>query len=144
WDSLVNDISYSANAASVRNLLVKHGRALINANANTALVKDAFTDTSPLSVQLKITDADLMDLQSIASLHYRVSGIVTAQEAITKTRNDLHKNGDIRARNSEVYRQPYRALQTHFNVQGQQLQLTNLLFDLNGAMIDGGAEYNLQ
>src|SRR5207248_6476364 len=35
-------------------------------------------------------------------------------------------------------------LQAHLSVQGQELQLTNLLLDLNGAVVDGGAEYNLQ
>jgi translocation and assembly module TamB len=144
WDSLVGDISYSPSAATVRNVLLKHGRASISANASAELVKGAFTDASALSVQLKITDADLMDLQSIAGLNYRVSGIVSAQGAITGTRNDLRGGGDLRARSGEVYGQPYRTLQAHLNVQGQQLQLTNLLLDLNGAVVDGGAEYNRQ
>jgi translocation and assembly module TamB len=144
WDSLVGDISYSANSASVRNMLLKHGRASITGNATAGLVKGALGDASPITIQLKIVDADVMDLQSIVGVHYPLTGMINAQGSITGHRNDLRGGGDLRARGGQFYGQPYRTLQGHLNVQGQELQLMNLIFDLNGAVVDGGAEYNVQ
>src|SRR5262249_20787461 len=51
WDSLVGDISYSAESAAIKNMLLKHGRASISANATTGLLRGAITDTSPIAVQ---------------------------------------------------------------------------------------------
>src|SRR5262249_27082327 len=45
WNSLVGDISYSADSAAIKNMLLKHGRASISANATAGLVKGTLTDT---------------------------------------------------------------------------------------------------
>lgn len=144
WDSLVGDISYSSTSVAVKNMLLKHGPASISANGTAGLVKGSFTESSPIALQLKINDADLKELQSIAGLQYPITGTLSGQGTVSGTKPDLRGGGDLRARGGEIYGQPYRTLQSHLNVQGQELQFTNLLVDFNGAVVDGGAEYNLQ
>ncbi|HEX7961178.1 MAG TPA: translocation/assembly module TamB domain-containing protein [Terriglobales bacterium] len=144
WDSLVGDIFYSSNSVAIRNMLLRHGRASIGANATAGLVKGSFTESSPITVQLKINEANLRELEAVTGLNYPISGTLTAQGSFSGTQHDLRGGGDLLARGGDIYGQPYRTLEAHLNVQGQDLQFTNLLVDLNGAVVDGGAEYNLQ
>src|SRR5262249_62019724 len=62
WDSLVGDISYSADSAAIKNMLLKHGRASISANATAGVVEGAPTHTSPLALPRKSRAGELIEV----------------------------------------------------------------------------------
>ncbi len=144
WDSLTADVSYSPSSVAAKNGLLRRGSAQIAFTGSAALSKGSFDQNSAITTQATITNADLGQIQALAGMYYPVSGTLDAQASFRGSLNNLHGSGQVQVRGGEIYGQPYRSLQASLLADGQQLRVTQLHFEGNGAAATGRAEYNLQ
>jgi translocation and assembly module TamB len=144
WDSLTTDLSYSSSSVKVKNGLLRRGPAQIAFNGSAGLNNGNFDQSSPIATQAKITNADVGEIQALLGMNYPVSGTLDAQASFRGSLNNLHGSGQVQVRGGEIYGQPYHRLQSNLLADGQQLRVTQLQLEGNGAAVTGRADYNLQ
>ncbi len=144
WDSFTANVLYSPSMASIKNGMLHRGTAQITLTASAGLEQGKFTGNSPVNAQIKVSNAEIKDIQSLIGKHYPVSGTINAQGLLTGTQNNLRGSGELQATGGEFYGRPYQSLQAHLAAQGKDFQVTNLLLKMRDGTVLGGAGYDLE
>lgn len=142
WDSLVADVSYASNQISARNILLKRGSAVISGSASTGLRDGQIEPDSRIDARLRAHDADVQEVQSLAGMHYPVTGKLNAETHISGTLESLNGLGHVQMAGGTIYGEPYRSLSADLQFQGKQIELRNLILQQNGGRSTGGGTYN--
>ncbi len=142
WDSLAADLEYAPAHAAVRNGRLERGGARIGFDASAQLRRGKFDESSPFTVALTVTDAELADLLSLASLDYPVTGKLSLKVSASGSRRDLRGQGHLQLLGGAIFGEPFKSLRADLRFAGNEAQLDNLVFSHNGARITGTLAYN--
>lgn len=142
WDSLVADVIYSPSLMSTRNTLLKRGTAQIAGSASVGLHDGQLNPDSHVEARLRVHDADLQELQSLAGISYPVSGSVNGETHITGTLENLGGLGHLQIAGGTLYGELYRSVAADVQFQGKQVDLRNVVLQQNSGHATGGGTYN--
>ena len=144
WDSLVADIQYSPEQATVRNGMLRRQNARIGFSAGARLARGKFTSDAPFTLRLNIRDADFADLQAIAGYSYPVTGTLNLGLNASGTRTNPRGGGFLEVTKGSIYGEPFNSLRADITFASSEAQLRNLTLAQNGARIVGSLAYNLK
>lgn len=144
WDSFTANVLYSPLMLAIKNGVLRQGAAQITVNGSAGFDQSKFTGASPINAQIKIANAEIKNLQLLTGRNSPATGAITADAVITGTMDNLWGFGNLQATGGEIYGRPYQSLQSHFTVQRQNFQFTNLLLKMKEGSVRGGAGYNLE
>lgn len=144
WDELSGDVRWSPVQAGIRNGVLKRGTTGIELDAMTALNKGNFTDASPFTLRMKVRDADAAEVQSLAGLHYPVTGKLEFDAQVSGTKRDARGSGRANLTNGVAYGQKYRSASADLAFMSQEVQLRNIAVVSTIGRISGTAAYNFQ
>lgn len=150
WDSLTADLDYTPDAVAVHNGALRRGSANINFDANATLRHRVGrpplaypTKDIPFTAHVKVQNANLADVQSLAGYNYPITGTLQANLDVSGTQNDLKGGGTIQLNHGAAYGNPFRTLQADLRFSGKDVQIPRLYFNQLTATINGNARYNL-
>ena len=143
-DSGVADIAYSPHGVIVHNGIIKRGSAQAQLEFSIGLIDRAFTDRSPVSMQLAIHDAEVAELQQIAGYNYPVNGTLATDVQIHGTRLDLQGGGRIQLKDGVAYGQSIRSASADVRFANNEVQVNNFVLSHERAQVSGSAAYNLK
>ncbi|HWC18734.1 MAG TPA: hypothetical protein VG498_17115, partial [Terriglobales bacterium] len=143
WDSLDANVSYSPTVASAHNVALKHGKAQISGSATATLRDGGYEPDLPIEIQLRLRDADISALQTIASTNYPITGSATGQASISGTQSNLISHGHMQLTGGAIYSEPYRSLSADLQFRNKQIQARNIVLLQNGGQISGTATYTV-
>ncbi|HWR34666.1 MAG TPA: translocation/assembly module TamB domain-containing protein [Clostridia bacterium] len=142
WDRLSADVQYSQIQASVSHGTLRRGNAQVKIDASATLTQGSFTDASPFTARLNVTNAEVAELQSIAGYDYPITGMLDANVQVSGTKNNTHGSGRFALTDAVAYGQPIRSLNSDIVFGGQEAQLRNIVLESDVGRVRGGAAYN--
>jgi len=143
WDSLDADVSYSPNAISARNIVLKHGKAQVLGTASANLRDGQFAADLPVEAHLRLLDNDIAGWQTIVGTSYPIRGTFAAQVTLSGTEEDLHGRGHVQVAEGAIYGEPFRSLSADAQLRNRQLDFRNILLQQDGARVTGVATYGV-
>lgn len=144
WDHVVADLAGSANRVVIRDALLQHGATRISGNAQASLYKYGFTDYSPFTARLEVTNADVADLQRIAGTNYPISGRANLSLAAGGTLDDPRARGRVQMSAARVDHQPLTTASASLDLRNHVADLTDIRLAGPPGSISGAASYNLR
>ena len=99
-------------------------RGRITMNARAGLHKWAFSNTSPLQVELNASQLDIASLTKLAGRDIPVSGNLNAQVHLHGSEENPMGNGTLSITRAVAYDEPVDSLEVNFNGAGEQAQAT--------------------
>jgi translocation and assembly module TamB len=122
WKVLRTDVDVSPSQASLQHAdLEPASRGKITFNATTGLRKWAFTDTSPVQVDLDASQLDIGDLLKLAGQQVPVSGTLTAKVNLHGTELSPIGQGNISLAKVTAYEQPITSATLTFAGTGDEV-----------------------
>lgn len=122
WRVLRTGVDASPSLASLQHAdlePVSHGRITLNASAG--LRKWAFTDASPLQVDLEASQLDVQDLVKLAGQQVPVTGTLTANVRVHGTELSPVGQGKVTIAHMVAYDQPVNAVDLSFAGTGDEV-----------------------
>jgi translocation and assembly module TamB len=144
WDSLSADVFYSPDRFDVRNAVIQQYKTRITATAGAGLLQGKLTETSPLSGQLSVRNADIAHLQSLAGYSYPVTGIGNVDVRVSGTKGMPRLEGRLTTANASAYGEPIRSAGVNLQLANNELRVTDLAVEPAAGRITGRAAYNLK
>ena len=141
WDSFTANLRYSPAALSLKQAVLRRGRAQVNFDFSADLDRGRFTDQSQFTAAVNIRNGDLADLQTLAGYDYPVTGTVQLSANVSGTQADPHGGGDLQITNAVVYGQSVSRLSSKISFAKGQLQLTDVQAAQNHAEVTGMVAY---
>ena len=144
WDSLVSDVGYSPSGVILRHGALRRGKAQVGFSGTIGLSHGSFDEaTSPLSLDLHLANLPVEDVQTLAGLHYPVTGVAGIDVHATGTARDLRGGGNLQIAKLTVYGEPFQAFRSQLQLVGREVQFTNLALSHNGAQLTGNFAYDV-
>lgn len=143
WDALTTTLQYSPSLLVLRNGVLRRGTAQINFDLNAHLIKGRFEDNSPFTAHVRVENAQVTDLQTLAGFNYPATGVVDLDARLSGTQQDPEGRGHIEIRNARVHGQPVARAVSDVGFAKQELQFNNISVTQNGARVLGAAAYNV-
>ncbi len=144
WDMLEGDVEYSATRESLRNALLRRGGARIAVDASVALVNGDYDATQPFSAHVKVTNAEIGELQTLVGSSYPVSGLASGDVQVSGTEDHLGGSGRISVMNSMAWRQAVHSATADVNFTENRAQLRNILVKSDAMQLRGDAQINVE
>lgn len=153
-DSVVADAEYTPRGLAVASSTIKRGSAVLNATGSFAprravsrrgAVTYVWDDGSTVDAKVHLNNASLDDVLDLAGQKgkYPVTGTLSVNGQAQGTLKALNGSGEVNLRNGEAYGERYESVLLDANVQGKQIEATQLLVKLHGMQITGNGGYNL-
>jgi translocation and assembly module TamB len=143
WDSLAADLAYSPSSLELQRGLLRRGKAQAGFSLTAGLRQGAFDENlSHLVLNLHLDNASVEDLQTLAGMHYPVSGIMTAEVHASGTMHNLRGNGSLQISKLTVYGEPFQSFRSQLRLDKEEVQLNNLVLAHNSAQVSGSAAYD--
>jgi translocation and assembly module TamB len=145
WDSLIADLVYTPATLSLQNGVLRRGTAQAGFSGTVSLSKGSFDQkNSQITGDLRLQNANVDDLKTIAGLTYPVTGILNTTIHVEGTLQNLRANGNLALTRMALYGEPFRLLRADLSLAGSQAQFSNILLAHNGTQLTGSAGYNLE
>jgi translocation and assembly module TamB len=122
WTVLRTDVDVSPSMASLQHADLEpasHGK--ITFNASTGLIKWAFTDASPLQVDLEASQLDVQDLVKLAGQQVPVTGTLAAKVKLHGTASSPIGQGNVSVTHITAYDQPVTSATLNFAGTGEEV-----------------------
>ncbi len=122
WKVLRTDVDVSPSQASLQHAdLEPASRGKITLNASAGLHKWAFTENSPLSVDLDAAQLDIADLVKLSGQQVPVSGTMAAKVSVHGTELSPVGQGNIALTRLTAYEQPITSVNLNFAGTGDEV-----------------------
>jgi translocation and assembly module TamB len=145
WDSLITDLVYTPASLNLQNGVLRRGTAQAGFSGTVSLSKGSFDQkNSQITGDLRLQNANVDDLKTIAGLTYPVTGILNTTMHVEGTLQNLRANGNLALTRMALYGEPFRLLRADLSLAGSQAQFSNILLAHNGTQLTGSAGYNLE
>lgn len=141
WDRFTGDIAYSPALLRLSNAQLVRGGASAQLSLTAGLSAGSFTETSPITLDARVQNAQLADLQSLAGTAYPINGQVTATVHLTGTRANPQGNGAVQIGGGTLFAEPFDSLRADLLFANQELQANNITLRRGAASITGQAAY---
>ncbi|HEY1950980.1 MAG TPA: hypothetical protein VGG97_28465, partial [Bryobacteraceae bacterium] len=135
FDRLALDVSASPSGATIHDGRL-NGRTLeTDFSGSIGLHQWQPLPDSPISANLKMRNADLADLLSLAGASIPASGQLTADVNINGAYGNPLGSAALQVVNGRAYDQPFQSLRSNVNLTDQLITLSNLELDAAGGQI---------
>jgi translocation and assembly module TamB len=142
FDSLDADLRHSAQDLEIKRGVLIRGKSRAEFDSHAGLLDGMLVDSSPFSIRLKLSDAELADLETLAGLTYPLAGKVSLDLTASGTRQNLRGSGHLRSSGSTIYGEPFQGLRADVRLAGKEVQLNNLWVAHNDAHVSGMVAYD--
>ena len=143
WDTAAADLLYSRAGFSARNATLVHDKTQIAFDLNAAMRGGSFSNTTPVSGHVNISNGDIAEILSLAGYAYPVSGNVNLNAQFSGSMGDPAGNGHVDVSNAIAYGQPIAKIQSDIAFANGEAQFNNFSATEDGATIAGTAAYGL-
>ena len=143
WDTAAADLQYSRAGFSARNATLVHDKTQIAFDLNAAMRGGSFSNTTPVSGHVNISNGDIAEILSLAGYAYPVSGNVNLNAQFSGSMGDPAGNGHVDVSNAVAYGQPIAKIQSDIAFANGEAQFNNFSATEDGATIAGTAAYGL-
>jgi translocation and assembly module TamB len=142
FDRLALDVSASPSGATIRDGHLVGKTLQTDFSGSLGLHQWQPQPNSPLSASLKMRDADLADLLSLAGeASVPASGRLTADVSINGVYGNPVGSATLQVANGSAYEQPFQLLRTDINLADQLITLSNLELDAAGGQLKGDGTF---
>jgi translocation and assembly module TamB len=143
WDSLAADLSYSPASVSLQRGMLRRGKTQIGFNVTTGLVHGSFdANLSQLALDLRLDNASLEDMETVAGLSYPVTGVMAADLHATGTVHALRGTGNLQISKFTVAGEAFQSFRGQLRLAAPEVQLNNIVATHGRAQLAGSAAYN--
>jgi len=123
WKVVRTNVDASPSKASLQHAdLEPASKGRITFNASAGLTKWAFTNTSPVQVDLQASQLDIAEFAKLAQQQVAVTGTLDAGLTLHGTELNPVGNGSVTLSNVVAYEQPVKSAKVTFTGDGQQVQ----------------------
>ena len=137
WKVFRANVDASPSSASLRNAdLEPKTRGRITFSATTGLKKWAFTNTSPIQVQLDASQMNLADLTKLAGKQMPITGTLNTHLTLHGTELNPVGEGNLALTKVTAYDQPVNSVNVDFNGTGDEAH-ANLNVQLPAGSVQG-------
>ena len=137
WRVFRTNVDASPSSASLRNAdLEPRTRGRITFNATTGLKKWAFTNTSPIQVELDASQMNIADLTKLAGQEIPVTGTLNTHVSLHGTELNPIGSGNIALTKLTAYDEPIDSVNIDFNGTGDEAH-ANLNVQLPAGSLQG-------
>ena len=95
WDTAAADLQYSRAGFSARNAALVHDNTQIAFDLNAAMHDGSFSNTTPVSGHVNVSNGDIAEILSLAGYTYPVSGNVNLKAQFSGSMRDPAGNGHV-------------------------------------------------
>ncbi|HEY6307418.1 MAG TPA: translocation/assembly module TamB domain-containing protein [Candidatus Angelobacter sp.] len=142
WDSLAADLAYSPSSLELQQGMLRRGKAQAGFSLTATLRQGSFDENlSRVVLNLRVDNAAAEDLQALAGLHYPISGNVNGEVHASGAVHSLRGNGSLQIAKLTAYGEPFQSFRSQLRLDGEEVQLNNLILAHNGAQLTGSAAY---
>jgi translocation and assembly module TamB len=143
WDALAADLTRTPSAISLQHGTLRRGTAQLGFSASLTLRHGDFDENySQASVNLRIQNENVEDMQAMAGTNYPVTGVATADIQAAGTLHNLRGSGKLQISKLVVYGEPFKNFTSDVHLNGSNLQLDNILLARNNAHLTGAVAYD--
>lgn len=137
WKTFRTNVDASPSSASLRNAVLEpETRGRITLNATTGLKKWAFTNTSPIQVELNASQMNIADLTKLAGQQVPVTGTLNTHVSLHGTELNPIGNGNLALSKVTAYDEPINSVNVDFNGTGDEAH-AKLSVQLPAGSLDG-------
>ncbi len=121
WKVFRTNVDASPSSASLRNAdLQSLSRGRITFNASTGLTKWAFSNTSPLQIELTASQMNIADLTRLSGRQIPVTGTLNTHVSLHGTELNPVGNGNLALTKITAYDEPINSVNVDFNGTGDE------------------------
>ncbi len=140
-DALSADLDYSAARLEIRKAELRRGSAQVSFDLATELRNGRFQESAPVAARVKMRDAMLDQMQSLAGTSYPVRGTLDLDFSVQGTWLDPRGEGRLELRQAEVLGEPFRVLASGMRLHGGELEFPEVALSQNGGRAAGSAAW---
>jgi translocation and assembly module TamB len=135
FDRLALDVSTSPSGATIRDGQLKGKTLETDFSGSIGLRQWQPLPESPINANLKMRNADVADLLSLAGASIPASGQLTADANINGSYGNPLGSATLQVVNGRAYDQPFQSLRSNINLTDQLITLSNLELDAAGGQV---------
>ncbi|MGH9569235.1 MAG: hypothetical protein ACRD4F_06330, partial [Candidatus Angelobacter sp.] len=138
WDSLLADLTYSPSLISFQHGALHRGQAAVEFSASATLHRGILDENSShISLDARVKDASVENLQTLSGMKYPISGTVNGDLRAAGAPANLRGNGNLQITNMVFYGEPFELFRSRVQFAGSNMEFTNILLTHNGAQLKG-------
>jgi translocation and assembly module TamB len=142
WDSFSSSVVLSSRSVAFHNGVLRSGAETAEVDASAALQNGQFTESSPISLNLNMQNADIAVLQALGGYNYPVTGKVDISLQATGTKSDPRGQGRIQLTDGSAYGEPIAQLDADLRFGAGEAALDNIHLVHYDSLVTGSAAYN--
>jgi len=143
WETIQTSIALSPSQIGLSNaLLVLQGGGRIQFDASANLENWSVAPSSAIMLRATVTGLQIASAQSLAKVDYPVSGVVSAQLAVTGTKQNPTGDGWIRIAEASAWKQPITLATINFRGGAPSMQAA-LTVETPAGALNGQIEYDV-
>ncbi|MBV8437012.1 MAG: translocation/assembly module TamB [Silvibacterium sp.] len=148
WDSLEADAEYAPELIAVRQAVLAHGPAKIQASGELHAHQLphrglAFDENSALRLDATIHNAAVGDILQAAGESLPITGTLNLDMHVGGQVNNLSGSGHVALQSGDAWGEPYRSLVSDVRFAGREIDASNLVLLLDAGRVQGSGAYNL-
>ena len=142
WDSLTADLVYSPTEFSFHHGLLRWGAAQARFHVSEGLQNGELQDASALRGRVRVTGADLQDVQLLAGTAYPVTGSLSFNLTLGGTHSNPSGQGPMEISGGTIAGEPFQSLRATVMWAGWEVKLADLTLTHNAGLVSGSLAYN--
>jgi translocation and assembly module TamB len=142
WDSFSSNILLSPRSFAFHNGVFERGAESAEIDASAVLENGRFTESSPITLNLNMQNADIGVLQALGGYNYPVTGKLDISLQVTGTKSDPRGQGRLRFIDGSAYGEPIAQLAADLRFGDGEASLDNVHLVHYDSLVTGSAAYN--
>ena len=142
WDSFSSSILLSSRSVAFHNGVFERGAESAEVDASAVLENGRFTESSLITLNLNMQNADIAVLEALGGYNYPVTGKLDISLEVTGTKSDPRGQGRIRLIDGSAYGEPIAQLAADLRFGDGEASLDNVHLVHYDSLVTGNAAYN--
>jgi translocation and assembly module TamB len=142
WDSFAADLQVSAESLSLHGTNLRRGTLQVSLDGTAALTRGQLLAGNSFTGTLRVHDADIADVLSLAGYQYPITGKAELALQASGTRAQPHADGWIRISDATFRGEPISQFASDLRFMNGELQLDHLTMLYQDGKITGSAAYH--
>jgi len=142
WDSFSSSMLLSSRTVAFHNGVFERGAESAEVDASAVLQDGRFTESSPITLNLNMQNADIAELQALGGYNHPVTGKMDISLEVTGTKSDPRGQGRIRLLDGSAYGEPIAQLAADLRFGDGEASLDNVHLVHYDSLVTGSAAYN--